>query len=699
MQSVGPVRWLMCGCFSVIFPATDTQFCAFPPLHPMIRLGDTTGVFFLVAFGIACTTGPGVTQPPSAAPSSGGAVVARYADTHLTRATLDSAFVAAAGGPDAAADSSLRAYRDFLDRYLNFRLRVRAARDAGLDTLPEVRRDVHAYRQDRARPRLLRDEVYGPLARTLYERRTEAVDVGHILIRPSSQDTLAAFRTAQAIADSIARGVPFGDLAVRNSDDPTAQKEGARGYRGRLGFLRTGEMPLPFEDRMYTLSPGETSDVFRTRFGYHILKVHDRRPAEPPVELAHLLRRPRGDSAQTRRFLDSLRTRIVQGPLSFAAAARKYSQDPQSASEGGSLGEVDPRALPAALRKAVATLDSVGATSGVVRSRFGHHLLRLTGRQGQQSFDEAYDDLKKRLVGQPRAQRRRAAFARIVREEIGTAVDTTRLLKITRAASVDTLARPLLTYADTLSRPSPPVATLGDSTYTAGQMARRLRQTDGGAQHSIAALIESFLNEKALQYAATRRAQTDPDLAREVERYREGTLLLRYMQDSVWTVAAQDTAALRTTYRQNREDYRHPERVRALVLRAPADSLLHPHASRYARDSSATAVLDAAARDPLVSADTTYVTDRSGDAVRPARTVADGASIGPTAQGDEWLFLIRDTRLPPRPMRFEEARNRVVQDYQNRFERRVIRRLRERYDAETFPERLRPPVSDAPTAP
>ncbi|MEF8815292.1 MAG: peptidylprolyl isomerase [Salinibacter sp.] len=664
---------------------------------PLLR--RTLGIVIFVALGVACSAGPNTSQAPDAASASGDAVVARYADTVITRAELDSAFVDAAGGPEAAADSSLRAYRDFLDRYLNFHLKVRAARDAGLDTLPRVQADIHDYRQQRARPQLLRDEVYEPLARTLYERRTQSVDVSHILVRPSSsQDTLTAYRTAQAIADSVRRGVPFSHLAVRNSDDPSARKEGRRGYQGRLGYLQAGEIAKPFEDRMYALSPGETSDVFRTKFGYHILKVHDRRPAEPPVELAHLLRRPQDDTAATRRLLDSLRTALLDGSLSFDAAARRYSQDQQSASRGGSLGEVDPRALPPALRSAVTALDSVGAISGVVQSRLGAHLLKLTGRQEQQSFNEAYDDLKGRVVGQPRAERRRAAFARTVRAEAGAAVDTTRLLEAARVASVDSLARPLLTYTDTLSRPSSQVATLGDSAYTAAQMARHLMQADGGAQMTIAGLTESFLNEKAIQYAATRRASNNPALARDIRTYRDGTLLFRFMQDSVWTAAARDTAGLRRTYRQNRTEYQFPERVRALALRAPADSLLQPFATRYRQDASTAAVLDAAARDSLVSTDTVYVTDRSAEAYRPVRTATDGEAIGPAAQGDEWLLLIRDARLPPRPMRFEEARSRVVQDHRARLEQRVVRDLRERYDAKTVPERLRRPVSDDPSA-
>ena len=667
----------------------------------MIRPRTAISLLLFIGLCAACS-GPQQTGGSGAETSSSSknTVVARYAGTEITQTELDSAFAASVGGRKNAADTSLSAYRDFLDQYLNYCLKVRAARDAGLDTLSSIQKDVYNYRQELARPRVMREEVYEPVVRTLYERRRQAVEVSHILIRtPTNQDTLSAYRTIQKIADSLDRGVPFAELAYRNSEDPSARKKESRGYRGRMGYIRAGQIVEPFEERMYALAPGQVSDVFRTKYGYHILKVHDTRPAQLPVRLSHILRRPRGDTAAARQFLDSLRTEIRTGDIPFSAAARKHSEDPRSAAKGGALGTVNPQSLPPSLRPVVASMDTVGAVSEVVRSRFGHHLLKLTGRQERNSFEEAYDALKKKVTGQPRVERRKRAFAHQVRARERITVDTTRLLDAVGTASVDSLARPLLSLPDSSALRTSEVATLGDSTYTVGQMVRHLMQTDGGAQMTAAGLIESFLNEKAIQYAVSRRTQRDPVLAREIKKYREGTLLFRYMQDSVWTAAAQDTAGLRKTYRQHQDRYRFPERIRTVVLRAPADSLLAPPKRAYETDRSLRATVQAAAEDSLVSADTVFVTDRSPEVYRPVRSAADGKPVGPTAQDDEWLLMIRDTRLAPRPKSFAEARSSVVQDYQQTYEQQVIQRLRDRYNAETYPDRLRPPFEDLPSAP
>jgi len=654
-----------------------------------------TALFLLLGIFAACSTISQTGESEATRDSSSeDPVVARYADTAITMSELDSAFAESAGGPEHAADSSLSAYRAFLDQYVNFRLKVRAARDAGLDTLSSIQRDVQSYRQELARPGLLREEVYEPVVKTLYERRNQAVDVSHILIRTSSdRDTLSAYRTAQTIADSLEQGVPFAELAYRNSEDPSARKEGSRGYEGRLGYIRAGQIVPAFEDRMYAVVPGEVSDVFRTKYGYHILKVHDRRPAQRPVRLSHILRRPSGD-ASPRQFLDSLRTVIQRGDLSFAAAAKKHSEDRKSSPKGGKLGEVNPQGLPESLREAVAELDSVGAMSDVVQSRFGYHLLKLTGRQEKRTFKERYDALKKKVADQPRVEQRKTAFAEDVRTEEGSSVDTARILNAARTSSVDSLARPLLALTDSSAGSVRPVATLGDSTYTLTQMAQHLTQTDGGAQMTIGGLIDSFLNEKAIDYAVTRRTQRDPSLAQQMKKYREGALLFRYMQDSVWTAAAQNTAGLHATYRKNRDQYQFPNRVRTVVLRAPDDSLLHPYETAYDDGRSIRATVATATEDSLVSADTIFVTDDSPEVYQPVRSVDDLGSVGPTAEDNEWLFMIRDTRLPPRTKHFSEARSSVVQDHQEVYEQKVIQRLRERYEVETYPERLRPPFAD-----
>ena len=647
----------------------------------------------------ACSASSTSTDPArSTGTTPSDPVVASYADTVITLSDFERAYETTNNVETPSADS-MAAYREFLDQYLNYRLKVRAAQKAGLDTLTRIKKEIRSYRQKMARPRLMRTHVYEPLARSLYERKQQEVDVSHILVQIDPEappkDTAKAYDEISTIADSLERGVPFDDLAFRNSDDPSAQKEGKTGYRGRIGYVRAGQIVKPFEDRMYTVAPDSVSDIFRTRFGYHLLKVHDRRPARPPIRLSHIMLRPDEDSAGARQRLDSLRTEVVQRGADFAALAKTHSQDRRSASRGGDLGTVEsPGALPPAFRTAVSRLDSVGAVSDVVRTRFGYHLIKLTGRETRQSFEASYESLKNEIADRPRVERRKAAFAQQVQEDTGVSVDTARILSAANVSSVDTLSRPLLSVAsaDTLGTQS--VATLGDSRYTLNQLAQHVMQTDGGARMSVGDVIEDFLNDKALTYAGARLAKTDSSFAATMKEYRNGLLVFQFMQDSVWTAAAQDTAGLRRTFRQNREEYRYPDRVRALALRAPADSLLAPYQRLSQDTASIGSLVERANTDSLVTADTILVTDTSPEVYHPVLSARDGTASGPVQYDGSSVLLVRESLLPSRQKTFEEARSSVISDYQETYEDRVIARLRRRYEAKTHPARLQKAFSD-----
>jgi peptidyl-prolyl cis-trans isomerase SurA len=648
---------------------------------------------------------------PAVSPSSSGSlVVARYADTSITLDQFERRYAASEGGYAAARDDSAAAYRGFLDRLLGFRLKVLAARRAGMDTLASVRQEADAYRQQMAPAALQREEVLEPIIQTLYERQKQEVDVSHVLIRVAPDapppDTLAAYREAQALRDSVRAGMRFATVAQRYSEDPSAQQEERPGYQGRLGYVSAGQLVEPFEETMYTVPEDSVSGVFRTRFGYHILKVHDRREREYPVKLSHLMIVPDGstaaDTAAARAQIDSLRAELVQGAR-FEAIARAHSDDQRSARQGGDLGFIDPNAkMPTSFSSAIDTLQQqgVGTLSEVFASAFGFHLLKLVDQKEPPPYEEAYDNLKQRVSRMPRVEKRKAALARSIRQETGTRVDTAALRAVLPVASLDSTARPLFSLADSAAATA--VATLGDSTYALGALRTYVRQNRlGGA--SVAEALDQFLNAQALDYAAARLEQRDPEFASLMREYREGLLLFQYMQDSVWTVAQQDTAALRATYNAHPGRYRFPPRVRTLVFRSPVDSLLRPYVHSYTQERTPLAdVVAQATADSVVQVDTVLVPPAADSLYQPVLSASDGTALGPLTNRSGPLWMVRDTRLPARPQTFQEARSAVLRDYQDAYEKAVTERLRERFGATTYPERLQaafqgtasPPVAD-----
>jgi len=102
----------------------------------------------------------------------------------------------------------------------------------------------------------------------------EMIHVSHILRQPSRNDDFGIFHAEMMnIREQAAKGTDFAQLAKQNSS--------CNDNGGDLGWFPRGAMVDSFEKVVFSLEPGQVSDVFRTEFGYHIAKLHEKRPSEP----------------------------------------------------------------------------------------------------------------------------------------------------------------------------------------------------------------------------------------------------------------------------------------------------------------------------------------------------------------------------------------------------------------------------------
>ena len=137
--------------------------------------------------------------------------------------------------------------------------------------------EFNGYTKQLAKPYLQNQEIKDKLVKEAYDRSLYEIDASHILVSLDENappaDTLKAFEKAMEIYSRIVAGEPFGEVAKATSDDPSVKEN-----LGELGYFSVFRMVYPFETAAYNTPVGKVSKPIRTKYGYHIVKVNDKRP-------------------------------------------------------------------------------------------------------------------------------------------------------------------------------------------------------------------------------------------------------------------------------------------------------------------------------------------------------------------------------------------------------------------------------------
>ena len=164
--------------------------------------------------------------------------VGEFGKYKITLEEFEYAYAKNVGGWEAAEEDSFAQYKDFMDLYMNFRMKLRNAEVRSFDTDPELQKELEDYQRQVGESYIIEKYIIQPGVELLYERRKEELRVSHIMIRPGEDGDEAAFEKANAILDSIKNGASFEEMAGKYSDD---QFSGPKG--GDIFFITAGLLP------------------------------------------------------------------------------------------------------------------------------------------------------------------------------------------------------------------------------------------------------------------------------------------------------------------------------------------------------------------------------------------------------------------------------------------------------------------------
>ncbi len=587
---------------------------------------------------------------------------------------------------------------DYLDLFINFKLKVLQAEQLGLDTVSSFIKELDGYRDQLAKPFFTDEATLNSLIQEAYERKKLDLRASHIYFRvkpdATAQDTLNSFNKAMEAREKILKGERFDKVVMEYSEDPsakdreaTAQHPFMKGNKGDLGYFTVFDMVYPFETAAYNTQVGQVSKPIRTDYGFHVINVTDRIPALGDFVVAHLfLGIPKGanaaDSAKVKSKIDSLYTQLKAG-AKFEDLVKIYSEDKGSSSKGGVLPKRGVNRLMPEFIAAIANIPNVGDFSvPVLTPGYGWHIVKLVERKPIGTFDEEKVDLKQRVMKDSRAQQiTDAVLARLKNE-----YNFSENLK----ARDDFYT--LVTDSIFFGKWDPSKALeknqlmfkIGTSTSTQREFARYLasKQKKGDKkdiQLYVNVMYEDFVNETVLNYENGFLETKYPDFRALMKEYRDGILLFDLTDQKVWAKAIKDTSGLQEFYQKSKKNYMWGPRAEASIY-----TLKNPALSQKVRNFIKSGLKDDDILKEVNSDSAKVLTIESGKYSRKDNSLIDtvafatGISKDIAVKGGIVIVNIRRI-LSPEPKSLNEARGLITADYQNFLEKEWIGSLKAKY--------------------
>ena len=518
---------------------------------------------------------------------------------------------------------------EYLDMFINFKLKVAEAEAQGIDTTESFKKELKGYRAQ-ATPKYLQDEAaMDSLIQMSWKHMAKDRRAAHIAIQcpfsasPVEEGEALAKITEARERVTIGKGVmkgkgkkaklvrqkveAFDAVAKEVSTDPSVQETG-----GELGWITPFRFVYPLEEAVYNTPVGQISEIFRTQYGFHIVLVEEERE-HVEVKAAHIMKMVPDDSLEAVKRAEIERIALTLTPENFAETAKAESEDRGSSARGGDLGWFGKGMMVKPFEEAAFSME-VGTISAPIRTQYGWHILFKEGERGILPLDSIRTQVQRQVMRDERAQEAEKSFIRKTRAEYNLPADMT--------------------------------------------------------------------DAEVKRYADEHLEEKYPELRNLVQEYHDGILLFEVSLREVWDKAAKDTAGLEAFFKANKKNYtwsaprwkgyliqakdkNSAKAAKAIVKSANPDSIQSYVAKRINCDS------------------VTYVKVQHGlweqgknGAIDMYGFKAKNATFTPREDLPVVLCVGKKLKAPEA---WNDEKGKVTTDYQDYLEGEWIKRLREKY--------------------
>ena len=441
-------------------------------------------------------------------------------------------------------------FESYLDLFLNYKIKLAEAYDLGLHEDPKYKSELNKYAKQLQNTYLTDKDTEEKFLKEAYERTKFEVNVSHVLIKfdENNYDTIQVYNRLKSLKNAFLNSSVDDFIKNHNQDNKMIVEN--------LGYFSAFKMIYDFENIAYQTPVGQVSEPFRTRFGFHILKVNDKRNSLGEITVGHIMTyKNKADAFERiKNISDSLKS-----GLSFEYLAKKYSEDKNSSFKGGRLnpfssGQIN--SIP--FEKAAFNLSKNDEISNPVETKYGWHIIKLYDKKNVKEFDDIKFQLLNKLKKSSRFDKVSESFYNFLLKkyklnyenknlEYFTSILDTSLLKgdwiipenIEKKKILITVRDKKLRYID--------FATFIENNQKSVQTI--------SIKKLVYDLYKKFINYNILEEYKNNLEKENSDYRFVIKEYREGLLLFNLMQDNIWTLKDSDSTNLKKFFNENRNKY------------------------------------------------------------------------------------------------------------------------------------------------
>jgi len=587
---------------------------------------------------------------------------------------------------DLVVEESQKNVAGYLDLFIDYKLKITEAYAQELDKNQQYIKEFKKYEDQLAKKYIYDKRVVSKLVEEAYDRSLEEINAEHILVlsnlNDSPNDTLKAYNKIKEAHVKALKGENFTSLVIEYSEEPGAKKS-----KGKLGYFTAFQMVYPFENTAYNTNVGEISQITRTSFGYHIIKINDRRKKKPKINVSHIMifsnKDKKAEDPEER--INELYAMIMQGEP-FEKIAKQFSEDKNTGVKGGQLKTFGPGDLKAPkFENAAYSIKNEGEIIAPIQSAFGWHIIRLNEKFLIPSFEEQKDDIEKKVKGGARALIVTQAINNKIIKKYGFKEGESYISYFNNFVNDSILSRKW-TYSSIPLTENQILFTIGDHDVTYTDYAEYLRDNQKtikkyiNKESLLTDMYVKFKNETLKNYFKERLEVENTEYATIINDYRNGLLVYDVMNKNIWQIAKTDSTGLKNYYEKTKNNYNWKKRLDVDIYSSSDEITTKQVQTLLMRGEESATIkkqINSEGKINVITVSDVFEIDQSElpEDLIPEKGVSD-------IKLNDGFYVVVNIKevIEPTLKEFDEVRGTVISDFQTEIEEKWMQSLRDKYE-------------------